>query len=97
MAICKKCFVSGRVQGVFYRDTTRQQAVKLGLTGYAKNLADGRVKVVMCGDEDNVEKLADWLWTGSDYSSVTDVQCSNLEQSEIDQPELHFAGKFSTM
>ena len=79
MTICKQCFVSGRVQGVFYRETTRQQAEKLQLTGYAKNLSDGRVEVVMCGSEISVNKLCDWLWTGSDYSSVSAVDCHNAD------------------
>lgn len=97
MSVCKKCFVSGRVQGVFYRDTTRQQAVKLGLTGYAKNLLDGRVEVLMCGDETSVEKLANWLWTGSDYSSVSGVQCSDIELPEAEKTELNFGSKFITI
>lgn len=75
MTICKRCFVSGRVQGVFYRDTTRQRAEKLQLTGYAKNLTDGRVEVFVCGSATSVNALCEWLWAGSEYSSVTDVLC----------------------
>ena len=44
--IARRCFVSGRVQGVFYRASTRQKAVELGCTGYARNLSDGRVEVL---------------------------------------------------
>jgi len=85
MTICKRCFVSGRVQGVFYRDTTRQQAEKLQLSGYAKNLSDGRVEVVMCGTEISVEKLCDWLWTGSEYSSVSNVHCQEIDLNDLGQ------------
>lgn len=92
MTICKRCFVSGRVQGVFYRETTRQQAEELQLTGYAKNLTDGRVEVVMCGSEASVNKLCDWLWTGSDYSSVSDVVCKETDLNEFVQTK-----KFVTM
>ena len=84
MTICKQCFVSGRVQGVFYRDTTRQQAEKFQLTGYAKNLSDGRVEIVACGSEKNVEKLCEWLWTGSEYSSVSEVACQAIELNELE-------------
>lgn len=92
MTICKQCYVSGRVQGVFYRETTRQQAVKFQLTGYAKNLRDGRVEVVMCGSETSVDQLCDWLWTGSEYSNVSNVDCH-----EIDINELELSKKFVTM
>ncbi|MDH5602055.1 MAG: acylphosphatase [Gammaproteobacteria bacterium] len=85
MMICKRCFVSGRVQGVFYRETTRQQAEKNQLTGYAKNLPDGRVEVVICGSEKSVDTLVEWLWTGSDYSSVSDVDCKEIELNEFAQ------------
>lgn len=92
MTICKRCFVSGRVQGVFYRDTTRQQAEKFQLIGYAKNLTDGRVEVVMCGSETSVEKLCEWLWTGSEYSSVSNVYCQEIDLNELEQSK-----KFVTM
>lgn len=85
MNICKQCFVSGRVQGVFYRDTTRQQAEKLQLTGYAKNLTDRRVEVVMCGSEASVDRLCEWLWTGSEYSSVSKVDCKNIDLNELER------------
>lgn len=83
MSICKRCFVSGRVQGVFYRDTTRQKAEKLQLTGYAKNLTDGRVEVAICGSETSVNKLCDWLWAGSEYSDVTEVECQKINVNDF--------------
>jgi len=52
--VCRRSFVSGRVQGVFYRATCVRKARDLGLTGFARNLADGRVEVLACGDEASV-------------------------------------------
>ncbi|UAA37235.1 acylphosphatase [Paraneptunicella aestuarii] len=71
--IIQKAIVTGKVQGVFYRATTRQQALELGLTGYAKNLPDGSVEVMACGVEAQVQSLMDWLWQGPDRSRVDSV------------------------
>lgn len=68
-----RCLVSGRVQGVFFRASTAQRARELGLSGWAKNLSDGRVEVVVAGDPDAVARLAAWLWEGSTAASVTEV------------------------
>lgn len=75
MMICKKCLVSGRVQGVFYRASTQRQANALAVTGWARNLSDGKVEVMACGEENAVNDLCDWLWDGPEYAKVTDVQC----------------------
>ncbi|HEY3646021.1 MAG TPA: acylphosphatase [Gammaproteobacteria bacterium] len=81
--IAKRCLVSGKVQGVFYRASTAERARALGLTGYAKNLADGRVEVLACGDEEKVEELIDWLWQGPPAAKVegVDVQDANAAQA----------------
>ena len=81
--LCKKCYVEGRVQGVFFRHTTRMEAESLAVTGYAKNLHDGRVEVLACGDQVAVEQLCNWLWEGSRLSDVTDVQCQEVTFPEI--------------
>ncbi len=72
---CKRCIVSGRVQGVWYRDTTRRKARELGLLGSAVNLPDGTVEVIACGEPQAVAALCDWLWEGSPLSQVSEVQC----------------------
>ena len=72
--ICKKCLVSGRVQGVFYRGTAAQRARELGLRGYARNLDDGRVEVLACGEEEAVAEFVSWLWIGSSAAKVTGVE-----------------------
>lgn len=71
--------VSGRVQGVSFRACTRAQAVALGLRGFARNLADGRVEVLAVGDAVAVDQLGDWLWTGSPLARVDDVVRSEAD------------------
>jgi acylphosphatase len=83
MSVCRRFVVSGRVQGVWYRASTRQQAEKLGLSGHAVNLPDGRVEVVACGSEAAVDALAAWLWRGPELASVTDVASEALSQCQF--------------
>lgn len=66
--------VSGRVQGVCYRAGTREQALGLGLCGYAKNLPDGRVEVVAGGADAALDALERWLWRGPSGARVDDVR-----------------------
>jgi acylphosphatase len=66
--------VHGRVQGVFFRETTRQEGQKLGLTGWVRNLADGTVQTEFQGDEETVKLLLKWLPQGSSMSQVTRVE-----------------------
>ena len=82
--ICKRCIVTGRVQGVWYRDTTRHKATSLGVKGHARNLPDGTVEVLACGEAEAVGALCDWLWEGSPMSEVARVTCS---QVDIEQPK----------
>jgi acylphosphatase len=80
--ICRRSFVSGRVQGVFYRATCVRKAESLGLTGYARNLPDGRVEVLACGESAPVEQFIAWLWEGSPASKVTAVDTSEAGAAE---------------
>jgi acylphosphatase len=75
--ICKKCLVGGRVQGVFYRATAARRAGELGISGHARNLADGRVEVLACGDSQAVEAFVSWLWIGSSACKVTSVEATD--------------------
>lgn len=77
--ICRRCIVSGRVQGVWYRAATQEQARKLGLTGSAINRANGNVEVVVCGEEKIARQLCDWLWQGPTHAQVSDVKCENID------------------
>jgi acylphosphatase len=80
--ICRRSFVSGRVQGVYYRGTCVRKAEALGLRGYARNLADGRVEVLACGEPAAVEAFVSWLWQGSAASKVTAVETSEADPAE---------------
>jgi acylphosphatase len=65
--------VSGRVQGVFYRASTREQALGLGLAGYARNLPDGRVEVLASGSVEALDVLEHWLRRGPSGARVDAV------------------------
>jgi acylphosphatase len=73
--------VSGRVQGVFFRASARNEALRLGLHGYARNLADGRVEVVASGSSEAVRELEQWLWQGPPAAHVEEVVRSEYQQS----------------
>ena len=79
----QRYFISGRVQGVFYRASTREQALRLGITGYAKNLADGRVEVVAYGARESLAELQAWLWRGPMAAEVREVQVSTLDSYSV--------------
>lgn len=79
MNACIRCRVSGRVQGVFFRSATREQAMRLGLTGWVRNLSDGGVEVVACGLEEHLAKLRAWLWQGPELAHVSAVRCEPIE------------------
>ena len=72
--ICRRYWVSGRVQGVYYRATAAQHARELQITGYARNLPDGRVEVLAYGNEAALQELVKRLWIGSSASIVTSVE-----------------------
>jgi len=73
MTACRRFVVSGRVQGVAYRAWARAQADALGVSGWAMNLADGRVEVLACGDAAAVEQLQRLLREGPPAARVTAV------------------------
>ena len=69
-------FVSGRVQGVFFRATTRDEASDRDVDGWVRNLEDGRVEAVFEGPEDDVEAMVEFCHEGSDAARVEDVEIS---------------------
>jgi acylphosphatase len=79
-AICVRCFVAGRVQGVFFRASTRHEAQRLDIKGFARNLSDGRVEVVACGSAEAVDELKTWLGRGPADARVTGVSCEVIDQ-----------------
>ena len=75
--------VNGRVQGVWFRDSTRREALRLGITGYAINLDNGAVEVLACGTREAIMALKAWLHQGPPLASV-----SRVEEEPADCPEL---------
>ncbi len=67
-------FISGRVQGVYFRDYTRRQARRLGVTGWVRNLWDGRVEALFEGDEEAVRRMVEWCHVGSPSARVDRVE-----------------------
>ncbi|HKO63976.1 MAG TPA: acylphosphatase [Candidatus Nitrosocosmicus sp.] len=72
-------FVSGKVQGVYFRQNTSLKAQELGIVGWVRNLSDGRVESVMEGLEVNIDKMISWCKSGPKDALVTDVKIMNEE------------------
>ena len=83
--VCVNCFVSGKVQGVWFRAATQDKAKELGLTGWARNLPDGRVEVIACGERSKVSELQEWLKQGPELAKVTDVIIEEIAWQEHDR------------
>jgi acylphosphatase len=83
-------FVSGRVQGVFYRATTRDTARDRGVDGWVKNLADGRVEAVFEGPREDVESMVEWCHTGSPQARVEDVDVEYEAPEGVDGFEVRY-------
>jgi len=67
-------YISGKVQGVWYRQSMLQEAVKLGVKGWVKNLIDGRVEAYIEGDDDSTKKLIDWCHKGPPTAIVEHIE-----------------------
>lgn len=72
-------YISGRVQGVGYRYSTASQAEQLGLTGWVKNLYDGRVEAMFEGNTETVEQMLSWCKKGPSMSYVTNIEIHKKE------------------
>ena len=77
MPNCRHYLVAGHVQGVFYRATTEETARRLGITGWVRNLRDGRVELVACGDPGQLAALEAWLRKGPVGARVDQVVASD--------------------
>jgi len=75
----KRVLISGRVQGVYFRNYTREAALAAGVTGWVRNRRDGRVEAVFEGDPEAVEKVIRWCWKGSPSARVEHVEIKNEE------------------
>ena len=74
--------VSGRVQGVYFRAYTLEEAQKYGLSGWVRNLPDGSVETIISGDAAQVDRMVSWLYMGSPMSEVRQVTIDELESDQ---------------
>jgi acylphosphatase len=81
--VCVRCTIAGQVQGVFFRASTREEALRLGLTGHVRNLDDGRVEVTACGDPEAIGQLREWLRRGPPQAQVTGLACETIAYSPM--------------
>ncbi|MGM0370296.1 MAG: acylphosphatase [Bacillota bacterium] len=72
--VCKHVYISGRVQGVGFRAFTVKTAQKMNLTGWVKNLSDGRVEAVFSGRQEDVEEILEAVHEGPSFARVDDVE-----------------------
>jgi len=80
---CQRFQVKGLVQGVFFRASTQEKAQQLGLTGWVKNLPDGRVEVLANGKEEDLKEFYIWLQQGPPMANVSDVEMTEGTPDEI--------------
>ena len=79
MKIRVHLFVTGDVQGVFYRAETASRAQQLNITGWVRNLPDGRVEAILEGEETNVQKIIDFCRKGPPNACVVDIDATRHE------------------
>ena len=77
--ICIHAFVSGKVQRVAFRHTTRKTAQSFGVAGWVRNLPDGRVEVMLCGEEKEVNLALQWVHKGPTLANVTGVKSKRVD------------------
>lgn len=83
MKITRRLRIFGRVQGVFFRESMRQRADQLKVTGWVRNRTDGTVEAVVQGEAFEVETLVDWARRGPDAAKVDKVEVESVEE-EVD-------------
>lgn len=83
-------YISGRVQGVFFRANTRKEARKRNLKGWVKNLSDGGVEAVFEGPEDKVEEIINWCWKGSPSARVENVEVKREEPEGLSEFKIRY-------
>ena len=74
-----RLFVTGRVQGVFFRQSLKAKSIQNNIFGWVKNLQDGRVECLLEGTEENISKIITWAHTGPANAIVENVEIHNEE------------------
>ena len=77
--LTRRLVIRGRVQGVWFRESMRLEAERLGITGWVRNRLDGGVEAVVQGSRDAVEAIERWAHRGPDHAEVADVEVSDAE------------------
>ena len=89
MLVTYSIIVSGKVQGVFYRQSTREKTTTIGITGTVENLSSGQVKIIATGTREQIETLVQWCKQGPPKAIVTAVEITELPLQPFD----HFSIK----
>ena len=84
MVETRRITVFGKVQGVYFRQSTKECASRLGLNGTVKNLPDGRVEVIASGGQEQLEQLAEWCKKGPSQAEVTHIQYETVPTQHFD-------------
>ncbi len=80
--------ISGKVQGVFFRDSSRKVAQSLNITGWIKNRRDEKVEAMISGDEDDIKAFVDWCKSGPDRAEVEEVIVSQKAPASFKKFEI---------
>mmetsp|Transcript_70660 Transcript_70660/g.165705 ORF Transcript_70660/g.165705 Transcript_70660/m.165705 type:complete len:126 (-) Transcript_70660:217-594(-) len=84
-------FVTGKVQGVYFRDTTKLMGDRLGLSGAAWNLSDGRVEILAEGPQEKLKELVDWCWKGPEGAAEVGIENSLTAKRKVTDVSATFA------
>jgi acylphosphatase len=82
--ICKRITINGKVQGVFFRASAKEKADELHVKGEVRNLPDGRVEVIACGNETQVQRLVEWCYDGPPRAEVMSVDVTDIGPIDFD-------------
>lgn len=82
--LCMRCYAYGKVQGVWYRATAKEQAEKLDIKGWARNMPDGRVEVFACGKAEHLESFFAWMREGPPLAKVSHVTREDEAWQQLD-------------
>jgi acylphosphatase len=77
--------IKGKVQGVYYRLAAKDQADKLGITGWVKYISEGRVEIMTTGSEEQLQQFTEWCRTGPEKAVVTNVIVTPLLEQTFDE------------
>ena len=75
--------ISGKVQGVWFRESTKQKAEQLGVFGWIRNTSDGRVEAVFEGEKNKVDEMIEWCNNGSDQARVENIEVEEQDPTDI--------------